>query len=287
MMLFIICTLCVLYFVDVLSQDLVFSIDKYNEKYHTKYRDMTTGKVIVIYSKGQSGSTYIAEVISNLLKTDHHFLEEEILGMREDEVKEAFKDPIGKILKHLIALRSKTTGYIGYKHKVSLFWPSEMEVYKWWAGHKIPVIYSERNPLDLIIAQTKHSQNQLGYHCTTAACAENQKSVKVTINLDDLIERLQATDEYNTRVKYLLNAYKVKHMRITYEEMTFNDDQYRLNLAHAILKFIDPNNNYNATIDDFKSELMITNEYDHSKVIANFEQVKAKLLGTAYYLLLH
>ena len=136
-----------------------FSISKYNTRYNTHLSDnIDTSKILVIYSKGQSGSTFIAAVIANILKTKLMAIGTEILGQDIDQVKESMRNPLEKLFNHFRELRKTTTGYIGYKQKISLFSPIEFEVYKWWSLHKIPVIYSERNPLDLVIAITKHHQ---------------------------------------------------------------------------------------------------------------------------------
>lgn len=265
-----------------------FSMDKYNTRYHTHLTDnIDTSRMLVIYSKGQSGSTFLGEVIANMLKTKYDYIGKEVLGQDIDQVKVSMRNPLDVLFNHFRNLRKTSNGYIGYKQKISVFSPIEFEVYKWWALHKIPVIYSERNPLDLVIAVTKHHQNSLGYHCETKDCAEEQKNVKVEINTKDLISRLQELDFYYVKVKYFLQLYKVRHIRITYEDITYKSDDYKLKLAKTILKFIDKNNNYNPTKADFASSLLITSDYDHSKVIKNFEQVKSTLLGTPYYGLIH
>ena len=119
------------------------------------------------------------------------------------------------------------------------------------------------------------------------ACAQKQQNVKVVIDTKDLVNRLQEIDFYYVKVKYFLQLYKVRHIRITYEEMTYTSDDYKLKLAKTILKFIDKNNNYNPTKADFASDLLITNDYDHSRQIKNFDEVKSTLLGTPYYGLIH
>jgi hypothetical protein len=89
---------------------------------------------------------------------------------------------------------------------------------------KIRVIYMTRNPIDVLMSQTKHRTSDIAAHCNLnqKGCIERSKqsgTSKIYLETENLLSALQKSKDQQDLVESTLKMFGIDYYRTTYEEL--------------------------------------------------------------------
>jgi hypothetical protein len=153
------------------------------------------------------------------------------------------------------------------------------------AKEGIKVIYSERNPLDVMISNQKHSTTEnLEAHCADSSCVSAHISSKVNLPTDDLVTRLKSSIGNRKRVVQILTENQVLHMQVSYENLFI-----QVNTAEwkRMLGFVGLGRSVTSAQVLHAAKYQKTSSKQHNETLQNYDAVKLALSGTQFENLMH
>lgn len=247
-------------------------------------------KVLIVYSHGDSGSSFLMGLMQNSLIGNHSdgFYGELLSG-------ECFDDPIAVVQTFIKSEQKKNPkGIVGFKWKPYCFQRQQYhDLMKWVADNQIKVIYNVRNPLDVIIGHAKRGveESKIGerrYNCHVGddECVKLRTHLKVHLKTNDLIKKLTEAELENIAIESELRSLGVNFYFNHYEDLSFGPDEKRLHHLQLLSDFIGVLDRP-ITMAQFKSTKESGVNYDDSSVILNYDEVVKILTGTRFSVLLH
>lgn len=256
------------------------------------------GDVVIILSKGRSGSDFVSRVTENLGGAKSRALSDGVLGMEKADMV-ANKDPLSMMQNYLIDERKEVPySIIGFKWK-PIYWNDDFDhTLEWAAQHDFQFIYNYRNPLDVHISEMKHSLSNkeggegLRAHCKLKTgdqeeCAEESRSFTIKLDLDSTMKKLAEYEESHLATMSRLEKYNVTHLVVRYEDLTYGSEESRLAQIQRICDFLPEQYHRTVSMADFATDTAITSNYNQSLTVENFAEVKARLMNTEYAKYLH
>ena len=246
--------------------------------------------VVLVLSKGRSGSSWMCVDIIPSLKPGTPPLDEEILGRGEENVI-ALPNPLEVaqlyLQKRRLLCPNKT---IGFKWKPAP--PTSThhdELMKWVHENDFPVVHNHRNPLDLVLSVLKHrSDLELFSHCKTKECVDRHKNIRVQVNITRMLEHMHRSINEHAERNMQLTRFGIRFIDVYYDDLIYAADERRLSTLQSLIDFIYPNEGIIGTLSNLdSSQIEITTEYDHSKLILNFDEVVEALRGTSFEKYIH
>jgi len=144
------------------------------------------------------------------------------------------------------------------------------------AKHQIKVVYSTRNPLDVIISRSKYLNHSLTEsHCRGGQleCVERHQSAKATISKHNIIQQLTDLIQQSDQVIGLLEKYKVNYFNTTYEELNFGSNEERLSSMQRLADFVTPGRK--VTLEEVAANLhvplLFTSRAHHIDEVTNYD----------------
>ncbi len=250
-------------------------------------------KVVIVVSFGRSGSTWLCQMISGFDKKNGGVIRKELFGSNLKQV-QSLVNPVEEMEKYLIEERKEhPTGFIGFKWKPLKFDSDKyIVVRKLIAERRYKVVMMHRNVLDEYLSGHKHSQanESLPAHCRAGeeSCIQKHKSVRLDINVKNLLSSMNEQTEAVSSVRQSLRASGVHYLEVSYDELAWGVMDHRLKILQKIMDYLYPDSKLLATESIFEdSRLVSTQERNHSVLIRNYAEVQEALKETAFEKLLH
>ena len=261
------------------------------------------GPVPVLFlSNGRSGSSAIWTTLSVLSGEKSEAME--VFGSDEKQVKKFLKSMKSEeegswwLSEHLCETTKRncnsTIAGIQWKPYVNSWTlPSAQGILKQIARHNhnvdannkptIKVLFLTRNPLDVIISQTKHRHFQLKAHCKKLdlECIKNNKVQSMALPTDTLLRDLKKSADQVKLVRNTLESFEIDYYLTTYEDLYNRDDAEEW---MKIFRYFGRGPMENLTLENIQeaSTLSKSNETSREKKLSNYEEVKKLLEGTEF-----
>jgi hypothetical protein len=266
----------------------VFDLPKHRVNYSSCLQE--SPYPVILMSKGRSGSTVLWTTLTNL--TGYETFPVEVTGGNPEKSRRFFSkvDEQGEwLVKELCRLQSKhpQASMVGFKWKPhgSIFTSNAVGALKRLAKEGIKVIYSERNPLDVMISNHKHSTtNNLEAHCADTSCVRAHVSSKVNLPTDDLVQKLKSSIGNRKRVVKMLSEHQVLHMHVSYENLFIKMDTTDW---ERMLDFVGLGRSVTTAQVLHAAKYQKTSSKHHNATLENYETVKLTLSGTQFESLMH
>lgn len=262
-----------------------------------------TSKTIIVMSKGRSGSTFLADVITrNFLGRGYNVTADgEILGSTKEEMLTQ-KDPLSKINRH-ICIYGANHQYNIFKWKPVLWSKVYLETLRWVATKKIPVVYNVRNPIDVFISNEKHrllnkmredaikhgaEEKGKEAHCEAgdADCLARFKNLEL-LNISGTALMRHLVEDSDDSQKSRFDSLEVKFFAVEYENL-IKDGKEALRAWREIFEFIAPDKDWDSvTTANITSSFVSTSSENHRAKIINYDEIRNLLRGTRFAPLLH
>ena len=189
------------------------------------------------------------------------------------------KNPIDVVDKYFSKFKN-TEDLILFKWKPHEYFVPEDErlqyndLWEFVAINCIAVVYSYRNPLDMIISKTKHEQTNVRAHCrvTDLKCIEKHHGVSLQLKTDLLVAKIARHERIHKEILEDLKLHKVYYFQTIYEELFFEADRTK-NWEH-LMSFIDkqfPPKRV-LTVSDLQSSDAMTFS-NRSVTVTNYDEV--------------
>lgn len=250
-------------------------------------------KSIIVMSEGRSGSSYICDIISANLDPHHHpRITTEILGSNDGQMK-ALSFPLKTIENQLCpSTAGNSSPYRGFKWKPVYWGDAYLEALQWVAYHRIPVVYNTRNPIDTFMSALKHQHEANGHlraHCKAgdSACVSmHLGDQRQHVDPSQLLENVTQTTCRHTGVRSLLKEMHVRHLVVSYEELSADhaDNATLVRAWRDVFEFIDSVTPWGRRITpgSLKASIVATSSIHHRDKIENYDEVEAALRGTPF-----
>lgn len=255
---------------------------------HSQDYNVDPSKVIIVVSRGASGSTELCGIVRNIARGNASRAPgslTEILGSNEGEMaKQA--DPLRTVLAYLSREQAKHPGVsVGFKFKNYHFDEKYEKLFNWMSSERIKVIYNTRNPLDEYLGYLKARQPGGRHNCGGKECARQQQKKKFAIPIDHLIPELEEKTQANAEWFARLKAFNISFIHVTYEQANTGTMEQRQAYVQKIADFFNPG--FKVTTDVFDVGTVYMGHEHQSEFVKNYEEVKNKLNGTRFEHLLH
>lgn len=234
----------------------------------------------ILISCGRSGSTFISSTLANIFNTEYNKIGYELFGSDICEVKK-LKNPKQKMIEHFETY--KNNKYIGFQWKPYNLDEKYIKVLNYVKKNNIKIILNYRNPLHVFVSKSKHRQYKIKAHYKKNETTDLQKvrEIKVTLDIEKLLEYIKYQNETINTVKTLLIKNNINFVIINYEDLSNKN----IVKWFDILKLINPKENIEKTklleiLDNPIYEKTTTNTYD--KIIRNYTEVKQVLIENNY-----
>lgn len=253
--------------------------------------DESLGDVVLVLSRGRSGSGYLMRVLNNVADTNHdHAIAGELFLQKFGEM-ETMKNPT-KFLRSYLSERRKEIGkgkFIGSKWKPYVDNKRFDKCWQYVAKMHWPVIYSHRNPLDVVISTAKHAANDLPPHCKTGQteCVETYQNTKVDIDIPAALSEVKRELNETDYLRQKITGFGVRFIELTYEQLVYGSDADRLkNLQRVADFFLPPSRRRRVRMKDFETGIEMTGSYNQSQFVKNYDALTKAFQGQ-YKFLLH
>jgi len=244
--------------------------------------------IVIVMSRGRSGSSLLCDYIGNLVGFPGHF-GPELFGGGIDDMKKV-DEPIRRMQKYLKSRQDEHPGKIvGFKWKPYYFDDKYTKALNWVAHHHIKVVVNTRNPLDIAISTAKqHADRTIEYHCKVndKACQKKVKAIRVTIDTSRIIHTLDAFFADHVKLIRYLEQTNVKYLNITYENLNWGNEDERLVQMKRLGQFVNPKRK-KVTGAVFSVPIAYTGNIHQADTVKNYAELVKVLNGTKYENLLH
>eukprot|EP00600_Ochromonadales_sp_CCMP1393_P015758 CAMPEP_0175033668 /NCGR_PEP_ID=MMETSP0005-20121125/22151_1 /TAXON_ID=420556 /ORGANISM="Ochromonas sp., Strain CCMP1393" /LENGTH=152 /DNA_ID=CAMNT_0016294359 /DNA_START=333 /DNA_END=791 /DNA_ORIENTATION=- len=136
--------------------------------------------------------------------------------------------------------RKNPGALVGFKWKPYYFGEQYLDALKFVAMNQIKLVYSTRNPLDVVISRSKHHDPLVNKaHCKAGEkkCIERFQSVNVTIDTHHIAQMLADEVHKSDLVIGILEKYRINYFNTTYEELNFGTKEARLSSMQRMADF--------------------------------------------------
>lgn len=255
-------------------------------------------KVMIVMSRGRSGSSYVSDVLTKVL-TGHSSKLPEILGSDSKAMEKLSRPPLQVIQAHLCDRGE--SHYRGFKWKPYNWDEGYLQALRWVAANNIAVVYSKRNPLDIYLSdlinraidlndhEKKHS------HCKAAndeACLKQHIQYQlVTVNTSHLLNTLRQVTDDDDRMRPLLTSHRVRYLDVHFEKLTpeHSSNATVQRAWREVFEFVAPEIRWEGprlSMRALQASIVPTSSTAHRDKIRNYEEVQAALRGTRFARLL-
>ena len=245
---------------------------------------------MVVMSRARSGSSFICDIVSRKLGYKNPRNDGEILGTSWREMKN-ISDPLGLIRRKVCQFGSRTGFYLKWK---PVYWSSDyLELLRWIAKERIPVVYNVRNPLDVYLSNLKHESNHSvssRCHPSNFECLElHHRHQRVKVDIPSLLTALKegplspySLDDDNIRA--LLTRERVNYFPVQYEILVSDDNTKRLRAWRQVFEFLSPSQEWSqlTLADTLSKSLAPTSSSSHQDKILNYDEVRQALRGSRF-----
>jgi hypothetical protein len=241
-------------------------------------------KVVIVLSHGRSGSTEVCGIVSNLVGGRIYG---ELFGGTRDKMA-AVPDPLELALRYLEAQQEAYPGKIvGFKWKPYHHGPKYQKVWDWVAKRGVKVVYSYRNPLDVLISSSRSHEEDAVYNCKTGddKCVDAQQALQTELNLDTVLESLERLKIEGISTIVHLSQNNVTYFDVTYEGLNHGSMEARLSYLQGLADFLRPGKT--ATKAAFKVGTEYIGHYHQNETVSNYAALVVKLKGTRFSRYLH
>ena len=262
---------------------LMSCVAKGNHK-SQKQNNIDPSKVVVVMSRGTSGSTELCGIVSHIVNSTVHG---ELFGSSMDVMREK-SDPLKYMLDELSKQEQRYPGqYVGFKYKPYFHNDAYEKVLNWFADNKVKIVYNVRNPLDVVIGGKKKAQEDGVNNCHTwqPDCVTKQQAVKIVLDISDVLRKLE-----DLEIDYMLWYARIKKAKlnvhlVTYEGVNHGTMQERLAYIQTLANFINPM--YTVTEEVFEVKSVYVGHYHQNETVTNYAELETALKGTRYERYLH
>lgn len=261
-----------------------------------RYGDFEHKKYILV-SLGRSGSTPTFAAIDKLTHGEMRPLDKtmlyEILGSnvhamtrRTDPDRKTRRFFEKKFMEH------PSTPTAGFKWKPLVDNEHYDRTWKWCAKNNVKFIVMTRNPLDMVISETKHHENpHLNPHCHGTHCVEAH-AVKVTLPLgEDLETKMGHLQKHYDMVRRKCVSMHAKCMDVSYERLFASDKQEQLKAWREVIAFIQDEAHAHLITEEYVkfalASSMDTSPGDRSTYVANWPEVENSVRHSLFAKTLH
>ena len=262
-------------------------------------------KRFIVMSRGRGGSEYEMQVVSRVLNSNIkvHGLgpKDEILGQNA-VVMIKLLNPLSTIQNYFCSANKNE--YIGFKWKPDIWNEAFATALHWVAENEIPILFSVRNPIDIVLSSLKHRDyfpssdinTKMPSHCGKykTKCLERQKAAQlVEVPIPFLLERLHEFTCLGNYVRSLLDRVGARYIDVEYEKLSYehSDEKTFLRTWREIFEFLDPGRPWHSTINmellNASATIYATSSPSHRDKIHNYEEVETSLRGTPFARLLN
>lgn len=241
-------------------------------------------KVVIVLSHGRSGSTETCELVGNLVDGPVH---KELFGGNREKMA-AVKDPTELMLGYL---RQQQEQYpdkvVGFKWKPYYHSPQYQKAWDWVAKNEVKVVYNYRNPLDVLISNSRAHEEDAVYNCKVGEkkCVKTQQSLKTEINLNSVLADLERLKIEGISMISHLSANNITYYDVTYEGINHGSMESRIAYVQGLADFLRPGKV--VTAKDFEVTTEYIGHYHQNETLSNFNALAKKLKGTRYARYLH
>eukprot|EP00211_Chloroparvula_japonica_P007512 CAMPEP_0119144126 /NCGR_PEP_ID=MMETSP1310-20130426/35401_1 /TAXON_ID=464262 /ORGANISM="Genus nov. species nov., Strain RCC2339" /LENGTH=318 /DNA_ID=CAMNT_0007135829 /DNA_START=149 /DNA_END=1105 /DNA_ORIENTATION=- len=269
-------------------------------------RGLRHGKdTLIVMSGSRTGSSFVCAVLAKLFEG---FLNYELFRMDPDKqiirgrALAVLQQELGTI--HDLASRCPKRAVTGGKWKPRIL-SSEMERALRWVGQQgIPVVFNDRNALDVLISQNKrrtfkelhHKEKKMSNHCRRGTSPNELRSclaehkTRGTLNTTDLVEQLEVVQKQQERWLDTLKASNVTHFHMHYEDWAYGTEESRLahlqEVANFVSRSLGRGDFRQVTVEDFDVMFLPTTPTRQDDTLTNFDQVAQTLRSTPFRRLL-
>ena len=209
---------------------------------------------------------------------------------------ETVNNPLSVIRRHLC--KNKAV-YTGFKWKPMYWDDAYMEALRWVAFHRIPVVLSHRNPIDVYLSSQKHkvlenltSSEQVS-HCSVGATAcinTHLRNQLINVEIDDMITTLNQMKCHLEGTKAHLDREQVHYVEVVFESLTsqYSSNKTVVQTWRKVFEFIDPSANWDyLSMKNLVATIAPTSSTSHRDKIRNYDEVKKALQQTSFASLLN
>lgn len=254
--------------------------------------DELLGDVVLVLSRGRSGSGYLMRVINNVADTNEpHAIAGELFDQKHGSM-ETMTNPT-KFLRQYLKDRRLEIGkgkFIGSKWKPYVDNEYFDKCWMYVAHMHWPVIYSHRNPLDVVISTAKHAANTLPPHCKVGdtTCVETYQNTKVDIDIEAAIAEVRFELNQTNHLREKIRNFGVRFTELTYEQLVYGSEQERLaHLQRVADFFLPPSSRRKVVMKDFETGIEMTGSYNQSQFVRNYDELHKAFESTPFKHLLH
>ena len=255
---------------------------------------------MIVLSQGRSGSTGVFQAISNL--TGQSMFVTEYTGRSPDEsdkfLTKHAHDEGEWLLDYLSKLQKQIpkAGVVGFKWKPFRQFSSYkggVDALKLMSQTDPPVkvIYSYRNPLDVMISDAKHqaSKFSIGWMCKRGddKCVQEHQAYRVKLETKTLVNTLQKLHQQQVQLENLLEYHKVPHLKTTYESLFFNNGDAEPWMEIFRFLGVGPSEGLTMEMVQEAAGTADTSLHRHSDSLSNYAEVERVLKGSEFHDLLH
>jgi hypothetical protein len=213
----------------------------------------------------------------------------ELFGQNAPEMAR-LADPLGAMLTYLEAAQAQYPGkIIGFKWKPYYHHERYEKVWSWLVLKQVRIIYSVRNPLDVLISSTHRHEDRGKANCNAgkgaAACVKVQQSIKIDVVMSRLIPMLNEQKRMIADISTRLTHADYNYYDITYEEVNHGPMEERLAHVQALADFIQPGHTVTESV--FNTSVVYIGRYHQREKVENYDEVVAALNGTRFARYLH
>lgn len=283
--------LVVVVFITVIVVFTYFSLFKndspYMEEIDAETHLQLGRDVVIVLSRGRSGSGYLMRLISNIVDAE---TDRAITGelWQYNDVKN-MTDPSAVIRDHLEKRRRVVgpNGFIGTKWKPYADNERFDKAWRWIAAEGWPVVYSHRNALDVVISAQKHLNATPHCEVGDTLCVESLLNKKVHLNVTKAVQEATTEVAEVNLLRVKLNTIGVRYIEVTYEQLVYGSDAQRLGYLRQIADFLLPQGHREITMQDFSADIEMTTSSNQSQFVDNYPELAAACKGTVLEQLLH
>ena len=258
------------------------------------YSNGTHGDVVVVMSRGRSGSSWLCEVVKGTDELNKAKIMLELFG-GDNKQMEKVKNPLQTMTAYLAEERRlNPKGYIGFKWKL-------LDLKGDYGGHdkfaaalhylvqqRVPILYMYRNYLDRVISSYKYEEAKYDdkylSHCDPkdTMCITEHKNAKYDVDIKHLLRSLEKYDKLHVETVQRLAREKAVHMTFSYDDLAFGDADTKLAILQRILDLMYPGGNKVASLEMLQTKFAVTSDRDQSSRVKNYGEVIAAVEGTRY-----
>ena len=162
------------------------------------------------------------------------------------------------------------------------------ELFRWMKSAHVRVIWSSRNPLDVIMSSAKHAMSHVSAHCKDHACVAKAEEADSHVTLDVESTMVHLRKEYDgkrdTQIRVTLDRIQIPYFKATYEDFFCGPHASRLKAWKSAVRFTNPNLNESyvdkltmKTVTNDEGGILATHTSTQADGAANFAEIEAAI----------